>query len=101
MLAERKIGNTLLASGHLNGFGTADFDPEYLKAQLLRPLEPRARMTFAGGDRPGVAQKAGSAEHVREWAFIESAIAARKPGTYHPDEWAGGNGSHLHNQAAR
>ena len=33
VVAERKIGNTMLTSGHLLGFGTADFEPEYLKVR--------------------------------------------------------------------
>ena len=61
VVAQRKIGNSMLSTAHLLGFGVADFDPAYLKRVLVRPFERRTMNT------------------IREWMFLESAIVARKP----------------------
>jgi hypothetical protein len=64
IVAERRIGNTMLASGMLLGFGAADFDEAYLNKHLLRSVgsDPKSRKL-----------------KVDEWAFLESALVARKP----------------------
>lgn len=62
VVAQRKIGNTMLASAHLLGFGSGDFEAGLLRRELVRkvdnPLKPMNR--------------------VDEWAFIETALVAHK-----------------------
>ena len=63
VLERRRIGNTALTSGMLLGFGVADFPSEYLDRHLLTTFEPELERLSA------------------EWAFIECALAVRKPGS--------------------
>lgn len=61
VVEQRRIGNTMLASAHLLGFGTADVDEGILRRDLIRRID------------------ASKMNRVDEWAFIETALVAQKP----------------------
>ena len=61
IVERRKVGDALLTTGHLLGFGTADFEPAYIERELVRPFTD------------------GIQNRLREWMFLESALIARKP----------------------
>ena len=62
ILQAQKWGDTLIASGALLGFGVADFEPAYLEAKLLQPVDHARKFATK-----------------KEWLYFNIAIIARRP----------------------
>lgn len=69
VLAQYKMGDSLIATGYLMGFGVGDFDPAYLKAHLMSSTtwnQAKERIDF------------------RENGYMEVALVLRRPLTPPP-----------------